>query len=130
MKQANSRAMPDSAPSPCTYPSCGVLVQDGSRCDRHPYERTRTKQAAQWLKPYKTVRWQTLREWQLNEHPLCADCMAVRMTTAATVVDHVIPHKGDLQLFFDKDNLQSLCVRHHNRKTAREDGGFGNVKRF
>lgn len=43
----------------------------------------------------------------------------------ATVVDHIIPHKGDQTLMWDESNFQSLCSKHHNIKTAREDSGFG-----
>lgn len=43
----------------------------------------------------------------------------------ASIVDHIIPHKGDKQLFWDRDNWQPLCKKHHDRKTATEDGGFG-----
>lgn len=51
--------------------------------------------------------------------PLCA-CGA-----AATEVDHVRPHRGDPDLFWDADNLQSLCKPCHSRKTVAEDGGLG-----
>lgn len=44
---------------------------------------------------------------------------------AATIVDHKVPHKGDKALFWDSTNWQSLCKPCHDRKTAREDGGFG-----
>jgi 5-methylcytosine-specific restriction protein A len=47
----------------------------------------------------------------------------------ATVVDHIIPHKGDMGLFWDKANWQSLCKPCHDSKTRLEDGGFGNVPR-
>jgi 5-methylcytosine-specific restriction protein A len=40
-------------------------------------------------------------------------------------VDHIVPHKGDMRLFWDPRNHQGLCERCHNSKTAREDGGFG-----
>jgi len=40
----------------------------------------------------------------------------------ATVVDHIEPHKGDEELFYDINNLQSLCKSCHDRKTAKEDG--------
>ncbi|WP_144469068.1 HNH endonuclease signature motif containing protein, partial [Bacillus pumilus] len=36
------------------------------------------------------------------------------------------PHKGDKKLFWDSSNWQPLCASCHNRKTAKEDGGFGN----
>jgi 5-methylcytosine-specific restriction enzyme A len=35
-------------------------------------------------------------------------------------VDHITPHKGDRQMFWDRSNWQSLCHRCHSRKTARE----------
>lgn len=44
----------------------------------------------------------------------------------ATVVDHVIPHRGDMELFWDSDNWQSMHKQCHDKKTASEDGGFGN----
>ena len=66
-------------------------------------------------------RWQVQREWFLQqpENALCRDCLAQGITTAATDVDHVIPHRGDLGLFWDQDNWQSLCKSCHSRKTAQ-----------
>lgn len=45
---------------------------------------------------------------------------------AASVVDHIIPHKGNDDLFWDMSNHQALCKKCHDIKTATEDGGFGN----
>ena len=59
-------------------------------------------------------------------HPLCAECQKQGVLAAATIVDHIEPHRGDLQLFYDQANWQPLCKRHHDAKTAAEDGGFGN----
>ena len=66
-------------------------------------------------------RWRKYRVWFLSLHPICNICK----TELATVVDHIVPHKGDMVLFWDKDNHQALCKRCHDSKTAREDGGFG-----
>jgi len=44
----------------------------------------------------------------------------------ADVVDHIIPHKGNMSLFWDRTNWQPMNRRCHSRKTARQDGGFGN----
>jgi len=41
--------------------------------------------------------------------------------TKATVVDHVIPHRGDEALFWDRSNWRPLCKRCHDQKTRRED---------
>ncbi|MGM9590559.1 MAG: HNH endonuclease signature motif containing protein, partial [Faecousia sp.] len=38
--------------------------------------------------------------------------------TPATVVDHIIPHRGDRKLFWDESNWQPLCKDCHNRKTG------------
>ena len=37
------------------------------------------------------------------------------------VIDHKIPHKGDLGIFWDEENLQLLHKSCHDRKTAFED---------
>lgn len=52
----------------------------------------------------------------LSEEPACRVCGA-----KATVVDHVVPHLGDLMLFTDRYNLQALCKRHHDSKTSKQD---------
>lgn len=74
-----------------------------------------------------TTRWDKARAAYLRKHPLCAECQAQGRTVPATVVDHIRPHKGNRKLFWDTANWQPLCRRHHNEKTAREDGAFGNA---
>ncbi|WP_366881176.1 HNH endonuclease [Halothiobacillus sp.] len=64
----------------------------------------------------------------LSLHPLCAACQRHDRTVAASVVDHIKPHKGNRELFWDEHNWQGLCKPCHDVKTAREDGGFGNSK--
>lgn len=49
----------------------------------------------------------------------------MEIVEAASVVDHIVPHKGDQKLFWRRSNWQSLCKRCHDVKTATEDGGFG-----
>lgn len=48
--------------------------------------------------------------------------------TAAEVVDHKIPHGGDMVLFWDRNNWQALAKACHDRKTATRDGGFGRAR--
>jgi 5-methylcytosine-specific restriction protein A len=72
-------------------------------------------------------KWRKARLGYLKKHPLCVQCEYDGKHIPATVVDHIIPHKGDKDLFWDsKNNWQPLCKRHHDIKTVREDGGFGN----
>jgi len=74
-----------------------------------------------------TYRWQQVRAGWLRSHPLCVRCEGDGRTVVATDVDHIVPHKGDMNLFWDiEHNVQSLCHSCHSAKTAEEDGGFGN----
>lgn len=70
-------------------------------------------------------RWQKERERYLAEHPLCVYCEREGHITAATVVDHKIPHRGDDQLFWDESNWQSLCAVHHNKDKQCEEARQG-----
>jgi 5-methylcytosine-specific restriction protein A len=74
--------------------------------------------------------WQKASKAFLMQHPLCMcdECgEGVKRVTPATVVDHRIPHRGDMRLFWDQSNWQSMSKEHHDRKTAKEDQGFGNI---
>ena len=76
-------------------------------------------------------RWQKASKAFLAKHPLCMcdDCREGEIrVTAATVVDHHIPHRGDMALFWDSSNWRSMAKACHDAKTAREDAGFGNVR--
>lgn len=112
--------MPYASPKPCTYPGCGALSK-GGRCDVHKPEKLR-KSAHQRGYTYK---WSKAAKQYLKEHPLCRRCGEQGVTKAAEVVDHVIPHKGDMGLFWDRSNWQALCSTCHNIKTAKEDGRYG-----
>ena len=46
----------------------------------------------------------------------------------AQVVDHIVPHRGDKELFWDKNNWQALCFSCHSSKTATMDGGGYNKR--
>lgn len=39
------------------------------------------------------------------------------------VVDHIIPHKGDQKLFWDRKNWQVLCPDHHDIAKQQEEHG-------
>ncbi len=73
-------------------------------------------------------RWQITRAGYLAKHPLCANCEAVGRFTVATDLDHIEPHKGNTDMFWDSSNWQGLCKSCHSAKTAGEDGGYGNQR--
>src|SRR5262245_52875668 len=66
-----------------------------------------------------------LCKFQLMQHPLCKYCLQRGIVTAANVVDHVVPHKGDWTDFITGE-LQSLCEPCHNSaKRQVELRGYG-----
>ncbi|WP_289142011.1 HNH endonuclease signature motif containing protein [uncultured Pseudomonas sp.] len=77
--------------------------------------------------PYN-YRWQQARKGFLRKHPLCARCQRQGIVEPACIVDHIIPHRGDMTLFWDRSNWQSLCGPCHNsykqrlEKSGREIG--------
>ena len=81
------------------------------------------KTAAQRGYGYK---WQKARSAFLDEpdNTLCVMCAADNRVTIATVVDHRIPHKGDMTLFWDRSNWQPLCKFHHDSHKQAEEKGF------
>ena len=64
------------------------------------------------------ARWRKARKAFLQKHPLCAECLKKGKATPATVVDHIVPHRGDQKLFWDQSNWQPLCKEHHDKKTG------------
>ena len=70
------------------------------------------------------ARWRKARLRFLAKHPLCVMCNARGVISAAVIVDHIKPHKGDAGLFWDKNNWQGLCVTDANSvKQTQERSG-------
>lgn len=67
--------------------------------------------------------WRRLRAAHLSAEPLCRKCKERGIVRAATVVDHVVPHRGDLTLFRDPLNFASLCTSCHSSTKQREERG-------
>lgn len=112
--------MPQRALKPCAYHGCPTLVRSGY-CSMHRSMRSAEvnyhDRESQRL--YSTVRWQRRREQQLSNQPWCEECLRSNIYTPATDVDHVLPHKGNENIFFTGE-VQSLCKVCHSRKTAGE----------
>lgn len=111
-------------PIPCRHPGCAELVRDGSYCGKHKSQAAGSgggrRDSAAWHGLYYKSKWKELRTVQLLREPFCRTCAAAGRRTPAEDVDHIIPHRGDMQLFTDPGNLQSLCHSCHSKKTAAE----------
>ena len=112
--------MPHKPQHPCKYPMCPALVPAGQiYCDKH---RTANgyKRASASQRGYGS-RWQRLSKLYLKKHPLCVKCLENDRYEKATVVDHIVPHRGDDTLFWNEENWQALCKNCHDHKTGTED---------
>lgn len=128
-----SPEMPRSAPVPCRNAasrSCPNTTTDKSGfcpgCKPEGVREYDRRRGSARSRGYDS-KWEKGRKRYLRAHPFCEckECRAEGRTRAATVVDHIIPHRGDKKLFWDENNWQAMSKPCHDRKTAKEDGGFG-----
>lgn len=110
--------MPKAPKRPCRYPGCPNLCDKGVYCSKHIQFSSDRMRGGADARGYDS-RWRKARKYFLEKHPLCAKCMRNGKLTPATVVDHIIPHRGDQQLFWDDGNWQPLCKGCHDRKTGK-----------
>lgn len=108
---------------PCSKPGCPNITK-GRYCDEHKRveEKRIEQQRSTAAKRGYDAKWRKYRKYYLCRNPLCVRCLEKSINKAATVVDHIIPHKGDFELFWDSNNHQALCKPCHDMKTAKEDG--------
>ena len=94
----------------------GAMSREASNAAYDARRGSSTERGYDW-------RWRRARDGFIAEHPLCVMCLALAppMTTPASVVDHKIPHRGDMVLFWDRSNWQSLCKPHHDIEKQREE---------
>jgi len=126
--------MPLRPQKPCNAQGCNTLTRNPRYCDAHKdvgkqFEvKQREKQRETSSQRGYSYKWQQARKGFLAKHPLCVECERVGRVTASTDVDHIVPHKGDMDLFWDRSNWQAMCHPCHSTKTATEDGGWGNTQ--
>lgn len=72
---------------------------------------------------YKLKPWVEGRKRFLAANPWCIWCARFGVQTAATRVNHRIPHRGHRRLFLDKSNWEPVCERCHNSACKQQDRG-------
>ena len=116
--------MPSKALKPCAYPRCKNYATNKGYCQDHQQQtRQYDKERGTSYQRGYDAKWRKAREYFLSQNPLCVMCQQQGRITPANVVDHIQPHKGNQDLFWDEANWQALCQSCHNSKTAKEDMG-------
>ena len=95
--------------------------RDKRQRDReHDKRRFRSQPWRAW---YGTPQWRALRtDTFTRDMYTCRMCGKV---TPSPVCDHIVPHKGSRDRFFDPANLQSLCATcHDSAKQSQERTGI------
>ena len=105
--------MPKKPMRPCRHPGCPKLSAE-VYCEEHRPLNARENATVRGY----DARWRAARKRYLRAHPLCLECQRNGKTRAATIIDHILPHRGNQELFWDQSNWQPLCARHHNEKTG------------
>ena len=99
-----------------THRPRGQTPRDAKR----DHDRAREKNSP-WRKWYRTARWASIRNMVLGRDPYCTRCNAQGVTTPSTVANHIKPHKGDYDLFWDMENLEGVCAPCHNSVIQSEE---------
>jgi 5-methylcytosine-specific restriction enzyme A len=107
----------------CPIPGCPELTAS-DRCTAHAEQRAHELDTARLSSTERGYghRWREYSKARLKTHPLCVDPDKRHpgKLVLATVTDHIQAHKGDMKLFWDKTNHESLCGSCNSFKAVRE----------
>jgi 5-methylcytosine-specific restriction enzyme A len=119
---------PFSSFKPCSR--CGQRVKRGERycaaCRKVSDATDRSTRGSSTARGYN-AKWRAYRLVFLQRHPLCVECARKGRIQAATVVDHIVAPKGNVQMFWDKSNHRAVCKPCHDARV--EEGDFGVTQR-
>ncbi len=94
----------------------------GHKCDRCGPKHQAGSQFGNW---YRQQRWVKASRGFRQLNPTCAVCEAAGRVTEATQTDHIIPHAGNYERFWNVENWQAICDSCHAKKTRTESGEGG-----
>jgi len=98
----------------------------GDYCPEHrgqaDNKSSKKRNGFHYLKPSQSVynnnAWRKLRDEIIERDNYT--CQLCGSTEGPMIADHIKPHRGDNDLFWDKDNLITLCKNCHDYKTRQE----------
>ena len=113
----------------CHYNGCYATALPGKHyCLRHiqmeaqwgkGFRHSRRTKSNEWHSLYSSARWRTTSREFLKKYPVCCRC-----GKPARVADHIKPHRGEIELFYDETNLQPLCQSCHSAKIMAENNFY------
>ena len=86
-----------------------------------PFTNTSRRSTTRHQKLYGSQAWRKASAAFLAKHRICIDCKARGRIVASEVTDHIIPHNGDLELFWQSSNWAARCWGCHSSKTRHDD---------
>jgi 5-methylcytosine-specific restriction protein A len=110
--------MPMKPKTACRHPGCPALTHN-AYCEDHTNQQEHKRSSAG--KRGYDYRWRQARQERLQQEPICVMCAKEGRVTLSVVVDHIVPHRGVKELFWDQSNWQALCKPCHDRKTRTQD---------
>ena len=120
---------------------CSNLVDQGQKyCPKHTtapeeekkernryydtYKRDKEAEAFYNSKPWQITRLKVKK----RDNNLCVSCLRQHRLKRADVVDHIKPYEHFPELALDMENLQCLCHRCHQAKTAEDKKRYAHLK--
>lgn len=108
----------------CIQSGCNEFTEENtSFCKKHleEYLQHRKETAFKTAKRtnthlYNTTEWRTLRKQKLSINPICEICSS----QFNLEIHHIKAPKGNIHLFFNINNLQTLCKTCHQHQTQKE----------
>lgn len=110
----------------CGKPTGGGYCDDCKPTAYNPQKAYNAKRDPATTRLYKTARWRGVRKNELIKnamrhgcsHPVCEECGRVIYNHSEAEVDHIEPHRGDVESFWHGAR-QVLCIWCHSVKTRR-----------
>lgn len=114
--------MPTRPKTKCSHGDCYNPATYRGRCPTHASQHEQTHRIANLDTKalFNSPRWKQARKIHLQNEPLCRPHKQQGLLHRGTVVDHIIPHRGDETLFWDTNNWQTVCLSYHGAKSQAE----------
>jgi len=91
--------VPTRPKKPCRHQGCPELTFD-TYCKNHAGLHHRPSAHERGY----DSKWRRLSKLYLQSHPLCIECHRHGRLVEATVVDHIVPHRGEPKLMWNQKN--------------------------